>query len=213
MSEQFVTSVINSLPPTPDRVALDVGANMGIYTAMMAPKFKKVYAIEAHPGNAKQLAANLHGYTNVEIVNKAVNATNDPVVLNVNAHNHGGHSINNKVATHPEWGFTESIQLEVPGITLDDLTKDMDVSFCKFDIEGAEDFIFKGATEFLKRKSLNIVIEVHKEVDMKKLFELFKDNGFSIWGLGLVIANGGTRYETVLVNEFSVDSHFLLNKQ
>lgn len=211
MSEQFVSSVINSLQPS-NRVALDIGANMGIYTAQLAPKFKKVYAVEAHPENAKQLAQNLKNFNNIEIVNKAINTTNDPVILNINPHNHGGHSINSRVASHKEWGFTDSIKIEVPGITLDEFTKDMDVGFAKFDIEGAEDFIFLGATEFLKRRNLNIVIEVHNEVDRPRLFKLFKDNGFAIWGLGLVIASAGTRFETVLVEEFSVDSHFLLSK-
>lgn len=211
MSEQFVSSVINHVPKC-DRIALDIGANMGIYTAMMAPKFKKVYAVEAHPENAKQLTQNMSAFSNVEIVNKAINKTNDPVLLNINPHNHGGHSINSRVATHAEWGFTEKLQVEVPGITLDEFTKDMDIAFAKFDIEGAEDFIFEGATEFLKRKNLNIVIEVHKEVDMSKLFDTFKSNGFMIWGLGLVISAAGTRYETVPVNEFTFDQHFLLSK-
>lgn len=212
MSEQFVSSVINAVGEK-DRVALDIGANHGIYTAMMSPKFKKVYAVEPHPDNLAIIKKNLEEFKNIEYVSKAVSSSTGTIDLNVNTLNQGGHSINEAVAKHSEWGFT-SKKITVDSISLDDLTKDLDVAFAKFDVEGAETFIFdKNATNFLKKEKLNIVVEVHKEVDMKKLYEIFKDNEFDIWGLGLVLNGSVHRLETIPVLKFHVDNHFLMSKQ
>lgn len=214
MSEQFVSGYINQLKHS-DRVALDIGANIGIYTLPMADKFKKVYAFEPHPDNQQALQANLDkfGKTNVEIVPKCVSDRSGTILLNTNPHNIGGHTINSRVATHQEWGFVESKQIEVPAVTLDEFCKDLDVEFMKVDIEGAEDFIFEGAKEVLSRPRLNIMIEVHNEVNRPKLFKLFQDAGFKIGSLGIIMGNGQMIQGLVNVNQFDADHHYLLQKE
>lgn len=208
--EFFVSTIINGLQPS-KKVAIDVGANHGIYTELLAKKFDQVLAVEAHPDNVQILKERFKDTPNVKVIPMAINKTNDPVTLNVNVLNPGGHSINNKVATHPEWGFTETVKLEIPGITLDELTKDLDVEFIKMDIEGAEDFVFEGATELLKKK-LNIMIEVHKEVDLEKLYKTFTDNKFQVHALGIVLSSNETRYETCMMGGLEEDQHYYLIK-
>lgn len=211
MSEQFVVSIINHVPQS-DKIALDVGANHGIYTTMLAQKFKKVFAFEPQPDNIEILQKNIQQFNNVEIVAKAISDKSGSVKLNINPHNMGGHSISKKVAAHPEWGFTQQITMDVPAITLDEFCADKDVGFIKFDIEGAEDFIFTGAQETLKRPDLNILIEVHNEVNLKNLYDMFKSHNFRIFGLGLSFGPGTSHYETVLVNDFVADNHYFLIK-
>jgi FkbM family methyltransferase len=213
MSEEFVTQYIHQLIPS-KRIALDIGANIGRYTIPMAEKFEKVYAFEPHEENQKQLWFNLNRFkkTNVEVIGKAISNSTGSVILNTNPHNIGGHTLSEKVATHIEWGFQNSQTIEVPSITLDEFCADKDVEFMKIDIEGAEDFIFEGATETLKRKNLNIMIEVHNEVNLPKLFEVFKDNGFSIGGLGLSFGSDGTYQKLIEVNSFVADNHYLIRK-
>lgn len=213
MSEQFVLQYIQQLP-TSNRVALDIGANYGIYTIPMAHKFSKVYAFEPHPDNQLILNNNIIGnrITNVDIVPKAISNSSGMIKLNTNPHNPGGHTLSKKVAAHKEWGFENSIEFDVPTVTLDEFCKDLDVEFIKMDIEGAEDFVFEGAKEFLKRKSINIMIEVHNEVDRPKLFNMFKEFGFDIGGLGLLITEGTIRQALTPVYEFIADNHYLIRK-
>ena len=213
MSEQFVAGYIQQLQPS-NRIALDIGANHGLYTLPMSDKFSKVYAFEPHSENQKILQANLDRYnkTNIEIVPKCISDRSGTVLLNTNPHNPGGHTINNRVATHQEWGFENSKQIEVPCITLDEFCKDLDVGFLKVDIEGAEDFVFEGAREFLKRPNINIMIEVHNEVNRPRLYNFFKEFGFTIATLGLIIQDGGMHQALVQCAEFSADHHYLLQK-
>lgn len=213
MSEQFVLQYIQQLQPS-DRIALDIGANHGIYTIPMASKFKKIYAFEPHPQNISILEGNLKKYNiqNVEIVPKAVSNRSGTMNMTTNPHNSGGHTLSEKVASHQEWGFVNTTTLEVPTITLDEFCKDLDVEFMKIDIEGAEDFMFEGATEFLKRNSINIMLEVHNEVDRLKLFNMFKSFEFDVGSLGLLITSEGIRQALTPVNEFIADNHYLIRK-
>lgn len=214
MTEQFVSGFINSLGFN-DCIALDIGANHGMYTIPLADKFKKVYAFEPVPNNVSILKRNLsiRNITNVEVVEKVISNVPGTMEMTLNPHNMGGHTINKNVATHQEWGFVDAPKIEVPAITLDEFCKDLDVQFMKIDIEGAEDFIFEGATETLKRDNLNIMIEVHNEVDREKLFKLFKDNGFNFYGLGLYMTPGEKPQTTAVpVDHFIADNHYLLTK-
>lgn len=70
MNEGFVRNKIESLPVS-DGIALDIGANHGMYTSLLAQKFKKVYAFEPHPDNFKIIQERVTD-KNVEFVNKAV---------------------------------------------------------------------------------------------------------------------------------------------
>lgn len=214
MSEQFVAQYIQQLQYS-DRVALDIGANIGIYSLPMSDKFKKIYAFEPHPDNQGSLEDNIKRYnkTNIEIVPKCVSNETGTIILNTNPYNIGGHTLNKRVATHEEWGFAGSQAIEVPAITLDEFCKDLDVAFMKIDIEGAEDFVFTGANEVLSRNNLNIMIEVHNEVDRPKLFSLFKNHGFKIGGLGLSITSQGMTQTLVEVSQFDADHHYLLIKE
>lgn len=218
MSEQFVQQYIQQLQPS-NRVALDIGANIGMYTLPISDKFKQVYAFEPHPDNQKTLRDNILKYnkTNIDIIPKCISNITGTIKLNTNPGNIGGHTINNKVATHKEWGFENTTQIEVPCVTLDEFCKDLDVGFMKVDIEGAEDFVFEGAKEVLSRENLNIMIEIHNEVDRPKLFDFFRSFGFKIGGLGLSISldeqlNTKMLQMLIEVKEFNADDHYLMMK-
>ena len=211
MSEIFVAACIQQHNESSGE-ALDVGANRGIYTEMLLQKFSKVYAFEPHPENVIYLHQKFKLHPKLEIVPKAVSNVTGKTLLQINPHNYGGHTLSSKVAAHPEWGFTEKKEIEIETVTLDEFCEGKNIQFMKVDIEGAEDFIFEGATKTLSKPDLNIVIEVHKEVDLNKLFKFFKSFDFRIYGLGLVIGGGSNRYETVEVDCFDADHHYLLAK-
>ena len=45
-NEKFVDHIVGNYKAPKDAIALDIGANRGMYTVKMAKKFDKVYAIE-----------------------------------------------------------------------------------------------------------------------------------------------------------------------
>lgn len=177
-NENFVFETLQNLIAS-DKTALDIGANHGVYTAVLAQKFGKVFAFEPHPDNLPVLAEKTKAYNNVQIVPRAIAEKTGFVKMFVNPYNPGGHSISPAIAATQKWGHNPNHWIAVPTVSLDEFCKDIDVSFIKCDIEGAENYIFNGATEMLTRCKPTIILEVHMEVDCAKLFKLFADLGYT----------------------------------
>src|SRR5271169_551771 len=59
MSEEFMVNKIQQLVKS-DGISLDIGANVGYYSRLLAAKFSKVYAFEPHPVNVKIINDNAH---------------------------------------------------------------------------------------------------------------------------------------------------------
>lgn len=215
MSEQFVMHCINNLTLS-EKAAMDIGANIGKYTVPLSKKFKKVYAVEPHPDNIALLKQNTNGCPNIEVFEGVISNKTGTTTLNVNKTNMGGHTLNENVSKHKEWGFyAPEVLSDIKSITLDEFCKDKDIELLKIDIEGAEDFIFEGATETLKKPNINILIEVHNEVDTEKLYKIFESNGFRAYCIGMVFNSGresSIRLEVVPSTKFIADEHYLLKK-
>lgn len=199
--EHFVNQQIDSIKPR-DGIALDIGANHGMHTRKIAEKFPQVIAIEPHPVNSGILKANLKDFPNVTVHQTAITATDGKIKL-YNCPNPGGHTINEQVMEHRVWGHKPEDFIEVEGITLDTFCKDKVISFMKVDIEGAENFIFEGATETLKNNKMDIVIEVHRFVDTERLYKLFTDLGYTVYDID------GIGRPT----KFDADQHYILTNR
>lgn len=180
MSEGFVAHYINDLPRS-DRVALDVGANHGLYTVQLVNKFKHVYAFEPEPGNSAQLHRGLNALEksqrNVTIEQAAVGIVDGEVELYLND-NPGGHTINRRLAEERTWGHKTEAFITVRCLRLDTYCADMDVGFIKCDVEAGESFIFEGAEETLRRCKPVVMLEVHESVDYERLFNYFTGLGY-----------------------------------
>jgi FkbM family methyltransferase len=180
----FNESVYMENLPKTDGIALDIGANIGVYTKLLAEKFKKVYAFEPHWGNANVLRNNTQNFPNVEVVEKAVSDRNGTIKIYGCGH-HTGWSINENLLKDSwarDWGYTETGSFEVETITLDSFCKNKKIDFIKCDIEGGENFIWRYAEETLtNNKNLQIVLETHLSVDLPRLYNLFRVYGFTIY--------------------------------
>lgn len=176
MNEGFVRNKIESLPVS-DGIALDIGANHGMYTSLLAQKFKKVYAFEPHPDNFKIIQERVTD-KNVEFVNKAVGIVDGKLHL-FTCGNPGGHSISNAVADAKRWGHNKENYVEVDSVMLDTFCKDKKIDFIKCDIEGAENFIFNYGIETLKNNKIEMILEVHQTVDCEKLWSFFNGLGYT----------------------------------
>lgn len=152
---------------------LDIGANIGIY-ALLASKITngKIYAIEPDPRSFKLLKENIK-INNLEERIKAYNIAmgNERGKLKF----YQSESFNwSSVARENEKG----IWVEVT--TIDDFVSNREISCLRFDLEGYEYSLLKGAKKTLQKK-LKIFMEVHPSLikeyggNVLNMFEMLKD--------------------------------------
>jgi FkbM family methyltransferase len=146
-----------------DDVVIDVGANVGYYTLLMAKltgQNGKVFSFEPEPSNFNLLKENveINSYQNVTLEQKAVANMNGKTKLylcETNTEMHRLYQSNSKK-------FNKSIEVDVT--TLDDYFKKSKylnkINFIKIDAEGSELDVLKGMKTILKENiKLKIMLE------------------------------------------------------
>ena len=137
--------------PEPKRV-IDLGANIGIFSILVAKKFPNatVFALEPEQKNFEILKRNVEASKakNIILVNKAVAARSGTALLNISGNNTGAHSLFHNVSDGK--GETQT----VPTVTLNEF---LPADIIKVDAEGAEYEIFEKEIPDCKL----IVMEMH----------------------------------------------------
>jgi FkbM family methyltransferase len=146
----------------PGMHALDIGANVGYYTALLAslvgPK-GSVVACEPDPGNAtllrRTIAAN--AFSHVRLVEAAVSDQVGRATLHQDAAWHGVHSLARENCVNQS-----NLRVDVATVTVDALLADGPgrFDFVKIDAQGAEARILAGATALLRQPHLTVLMEV-----------------------------------------------------
>jgi FkbM family methyltransferase len=130
--------------------AIDVGANVGLWTRILADRFKSVAAIEPIPENLGCLALNINGYGNVETypfaISKHTGLLSMKYMENVASAN---------VCVY------DDRDIGVPCKKLDDFSFD-DVDFIKIDVEGYEKNIIESGEYTIRKYRPVIVVEQKK---------------------------------------------------
>lgn len=111
---------------------IDLGANIGAFTCLVASRGVPVVAYEPDPGCFAMLEQNvrLNGLRNVEIINAAVvDGPPGEVVLHLNSAS--GNYWRNSIVKRWRGG----VSIAVPSVSVASLPSDVD---CKMDVEGAE---------------------------------------------------------------------------
>ena len=154
---------------------IDVGANIGHYTNLLARKYpnKKVYAIEASPDIFQNLQFNckLNQLENVVLYNNAISNVNNQTI---DFFERGCLSTTNKQFLK-DWLISDKYikKLKVKTMTLDHLIREENlhqIDLLKIDIEGEEEKALFGVQESLKSgKIKNLVIEYHRKSDKNKI--------------------------------------------
>ncbi|MDP8265649.1 MAG: FkbM family methyltransferase [Candidatus Aceula meridiana] len=133
----------------PTDVCLDVGANIGYYTLLMASRVPKgqVYSFEPVPLCYHLLQSSIYfnKFVNITVNNCAVGeeAGKEPLFI-------ASDSAFSSLRSSIECNFAKKIDVKV--ITLDDYTSSegiAKVDFLKIDVEGAEMLVINGATKLL----------------------------------------------------------------
>jgi FkbM family methyltransferase len=138
---------------------IDVGANHGYFSLLMANivgKTGKVLALEPNTNLVRMMQQTLivNGLTeNITVLSQAASDTDgEPVTLAVPKGQIGGASIARQVGMGDEAIATETV-------TLDRLTADWEhVDFIKIDTEGAEESVWRGMRQTLRRNPRIIIV-------------------------------------------------------
>ena len=116
-------------------IVVDVGANIGYYTLLMAKNHASVFSYEPEPQNFDLLKKNviLNNFSsNVKLYNKAVSNFHGYSKLVLSDHSTGQHKLEKN-----RFG-TKSIDVEVTKLELDK------IDFAKIDVEGTELLVLQG---------------------------------------------------------------------
>lgn len=163
----------------PNDIVLDIGANIGYFTLIMAKQAKQVIAFEPEPRNFQILQKNieLNKLANVKMYNVAVTENNNKTILHLCDTNRGMHRI------YPSHWCNEGTT-EVQTVRIDDWIQD--ANFIKMDIEGAEFGALKGMKQLLEKNDIIIMMEFHppsiEEYGAKPrdIYEFMKKLGYNI---------------------------------
>lgn len=134
------------------RVALDIGANIGLWAKDMCSIFDKVILFEPYDPNIECLKKNLVNHYNFEVYSTALSNFNGKADMHIYEEGLGHNTLNPKADSQPN----KKIQIEV--IKLDDL-KLMEIDYIKIDVQFHELEVIQGAIETLKNNKPVLCIE------------------------------------------------------
>ena len=160
----------------PGWVCYDIGGYKGYYSGVMALKgASNVFVFEPMPGNIEKIKKLIALNPSLPITLKeyAVSDNNGQAVFKLMPEETMG-----KLATSSFQKEDEAVtSLTVDCITLDELISKgtPEPDFIKIDVEGAEEFVLKGANELLQRKKPFLMIEVHSPAIGERCVQLLKE--------------------------------------
>lgn len=168
-------------------VVVDVGANIGYYTILLADKvgkIGKVYAFEPDKTNFEILEKNIKEskLENVVAVNAAVGRKNETKILYKSEENLGDHKLYN------DQFLISNVKKEmVKIIKLDDYFKDKKVDLMKIDVQGWEPEVIEGVKKIIEKDKPIIFMEYspasyqEAKLDGKKMMEFLRNIYPKIW--------------------------------
>ena len=137
--------------------ALDIGANIGNHTTVIAKHFDRVIAFEPNPQTALLLRANtMGGGRSIQVVEMGCSDEHGCRNFEIEFDNVGGSRV---VDTESDY----TVEVE----TIDRLSKKLElsnVSFVKIDVEGHEAKVLAGARHLLESQHPIIALELHAEL-------------------------------------------------
>lgn len=185
--EQGISRLLRRVLP-PDGVAVDVGANIGVLTRLMAELAPRgrVYGFEPARENFGYLRRNAGSLDNVDLRHAAVLDRDGPVSLEFNE-------------AYPAGSFVSDHGEAVDGVRLDSWAEQVGLArldVLKIDVEGAEPAVLAGAQELIRRCRPVTVVECNvqalRRVGHLTLAEFFACFGALFDRVGVVEDSGST---------------------
>jgi FkbM family methyltransferase len=161
------------------RTALDIGANIGIYTYFLRRHSSKVHAYEPNPELAARLQRLFHDVT---VHNAACSDRMGSLILRIPIENGRAQHELASVSQNFE-DVHEIVSYQVPAVTIDSEGVN-DVGFIKIDVEQHERQVLQGAIKTIRRWRPNIIVEVTPLLYSRSLpaeFEFLTAEGYDGW--------------------------------
>ena len=159
------------------RTVLDVGANRGIYTGLLASRADAVICFE--PQKVMASLIDSYGFSNVCVVNAGVGEFQGTATLHVPLKN--GDRIDGLASFGSEFDDESGLKEEVSVVRVDDYELS-DVDFIKIDVEVFEINVLMGARKTIERCRPMVLVEVeerHGLGNITKTFDFFISLGFT----------------------------------
>lgn len=173
--EIFLEKIYNFKTENIEPKILDLGANIGLSVLFFKSIYpqSKIWAFEADKKIFNYLQQNIHGngYTDVELINKAVWYENTTLSFFSEGADGG------RIASGDEGN------IEIEAINISEILSNRDFDFVKIDIEGAEEIILPKCQNLLSRVKF-LFIEYHSRISHKqsldRILNVLSDAGFRI---------------------------------
>jgi FkbM family methyltransferase len=155
-------------------VAIDVGANQGLYSYNLSKRFSKVYSFEINADLTKDLEAYNPG--NIEVINKGLSSREGEAFLYIPQRK--GQSLTGWASLAPNNcpETQEHTKKPVRVCPLDSFNIER-VAFIKIDVEGHEIEVLKGGANTLRSNRPIVLVEI-KSHNIAEAFSLFADMGY-----------------------------------
>ena len=166
----------------PGDLALDVGANIGYFTLLLAARCREVRSFEPHPALRRRLAANVEqlgeAARKVTIDARAVSDRSGTATLSIPAEFAANPTVASLVKRDDEVAVEE-----VATVRLDEALGMASVGVMKIDVEGHEAAAFAGASRALAEGRIRDVLFEEHETLPTAASELLTRSGYTIFGL------------------------------
>jgi FkbM family methyltransferase len=172
------------------KVAIDIGANIGITTMWLARNSKSVHCFEPEASNRERIIENLEvNY----LKNVIVNASGVSNIIGENLlyiHESKGHHSLAPVGTTP---IVNRVKIKL--ITLDKYCEDNainEIDILKIDVEGFEEEVLNGAEKLLSKGNIKVIIfevskfiieRLNKKESIENIYNILVKNGYTIFSL------------------------------
>jgi FkbM family methyltransferase len=161
----------------PNQVVIDVGANIGYYTMLIANKVKKVYALEPDKTNFEILKKNIlaNNLKNVVAIRAAAGSKKSRLNLYKSKENLGDHKL-----------YGDGKKERVRVVKLDELVREQ-VNLIKIDTQGWEPEVVAGAKKIITKDKPIIFMEYSPArykiagLDGKKMMRFLRKIYKNIW--------------------------------
>jgi FkbM family methyltransferase len=171
-------------------LAIDIGANAGIWSLQFARFTKRVHAFEPNPICLRQLArvlpprVTVHGYALSDHIGTAA--------LRFDPDNTGVGTIEqaNQLRDNPGIKHLDLIEVKVTRLDTFDFAG---VGLIKIDVEGHEESVLRGAQKIIQRDRPTVIVEIeerHNPGGLGRIRALFADMNY----VGTALDGGSLRY-------------------
>jgi FkbM family methyltransferase len=152
--------------------AIDVGANVGVWSHEMRRFARKVYAFEPNPKIFERLRAGLRG-NDVEISPLALSSEAGEAALMV-PKGKRGYSNQGATLSKEKIGLSQFGSMNVTTVRLDDLDI-KDIGCIKIDVEGHELAVIHGATQTIAKYKPNLIVEIEEKHTKRDILHDIKE--------------------------------------